>query len=566
MPRIPLAARPQLGGHQDSTAPLSGAPSLGWNADNGLERMGDAIARGSDAVGGTALRGIDAALALSAQKQYADDEDNFSQIQLEAQKEYGDFQSQTRENPNEYAKFADWRQESTARLSERVKPYLEKLSVPARRRADHFLAENALTQEKWASDISFQADITAKRENYDTRIRHYAKTGDTDAAREQLQRGIATGIFNANERERYENFIGELADFGAAECRIDSNDPAIAEELKKRNEAGNYVNFPGLSSDNRRQLIRYAEQRQARREVELTDAFVSDVLAGKTISEDSVLKRTDIRQGTKNDFIKILRSVQNTKVKQQTAEQKQARQYARDALEFEIMEHSFSPDPVERDKQFAAFNRRIYTEFAKDDPAYAKQLKTQLNESLKAATKPDMSYKKTAAYGYAMAKLDGLKDELYSKYDSPRGFLWLETDADEPEVKKGNYAMFRVKLDEFLRLNPKASQGEIDHFIDTTKKSINETEVSKRLELFAGAPRIDAAPTQKKGTFDSRKIRTGVSDPSGFIGLSEEGEIKKNRLAGKIDKADIVRMGKNKAGRVVWELNDGRKVFADEYE
>lgn len=511
MPRIPLAARPQLGGHQDSTAPLSGAPSLGWNADNGLERMGDAIARGSDAVGETALRGIDAALALSAQKQYADDEDNFSQIQLEAQKEYGDFQSQTRENPNEYAKFADWRQESTARLSERVKPYLEKLSVPARRRADHFLAENALTQEKWARDISFQADITAKRENYDTRIRHYAKTGDTDAAREQLQRGIATGIFNANERERYENFIGELADFGAAECRIDSNDPAIAEELKKRNETGNYVNFPGLSSDNRRQLIRYAEQRQARREVELTDAFVSDVLAGKTISEDSVLKRTDIRQGTKNDFIKILRSVQNTKVKQQTAEQKQARQYARDALEFEIMEHSFSPDPVERDKQFAAFNRRIYTEFAKDDPAYAKQLKTQLNESLKAATKPDMSYKKSAAYQYGENLIGQLAAQGKFFAQKP-GTLWGTNEttgkSDKP-IMQYTEKLVRRDLDNYLRNHPNATEKEVRDVITTMTEDYNKTLVDELAERSIVHSRANTKIIPKEGqtgNYNGKKV------------------------------------------------------------
>lgn len=504
MPRIPLAARPQLGGHQDSTAPLSGAPSLGWNADNGLERMGDAITRASGAIGGTVLHGIDAALVLSEQKQRADDEDNFSQIQLEAQKEYGDFQSLTRENPNDYAKFSDWRRESTSRLSERIKPYLEKLSAPARRRADHFLAENALTQEKWARDISFQADITAKRENYDTRIRHYAKTGDIDAAREQLQQGIGTGIFNANERERYENFINELSDFGTVERRIESNDPAVVEELQKRTAPGGYESYPGLSTDNRRQLIRYAEQKRARYEVEQMDTFVGDVLAGKTISEESVLKRTDIRQGAKNDFIKILRSVQNTKAKQQTAEQKHARQYARDALEFEIMEHSFSPDPVERDKQFAAFNRRIYTEFAKDDPAYAKQLKTQLNESLKAATKPDTSYKKTAAYQYGENLIGQMATQ--GKF-GPRRFFGLKS-AEKP-IMQYTEKLVRRDLDNYLRNHPNASEKDVREVIEVMTEDYNKTLVDELAEQSIVHNRANMKIIPKEGqtgSYNGKKV------------------------------------------------------------
>ena len=173
--------------------------------------------------------------------------------------------------------------------------------------------------------------------------------------------GRLFGQEGADERRKQ---FDQVSSGYAARAMVDAGTPDAVERLEARNEDGSYKEYPHMEQGYRDQLVRYAERKRAQYEVGQMDSFVADVLAGKAVSEDSVLKRTDIRQGTKNDFIKILRSVQNTKVKQQTAEQKQARQYARDALEFEIMEHSFSPDPVERDKQFAAFNRRIYTEFA----------------------------------------------------------------------------------------------------------------------------------------------------------------------------------------------------------
>lgn len=282
----------------------------------------------------------------------------------------------------------------------------------------------------------------------------------------------------------------------------------VSEVLKAKNADGSYKFHTELMPEQRFQLLRYAEQKQARQEVELMDAFVGDVLAGKTISEESVLKRTDIRQGAKNDFIKILRSVQNTKAKQQTAEQKHARQYARDALEFEIMEHSFSPDPVERDKQFAAFNRRIYTEFAKDDPAYAKQLKTQLNESLKAATKPDTSYKKTAAYQYGENLIGQLATQGKFFAQKP-GWIWGTNKAEDKPIIQYTEKLVRRDLDNYLRNHPNASEKDVREVIEVMTEDYNKTLVDELAEQSIVHNRANMKIIPKEGqtgSYNGKKV------------------------------------------------------------
>lgn len=514
MPRIPLAARPQPGGHQESTVPLSGAPSLGWNTDNGLEQLGNAITHGSGAIGKSIFDGVDASLILAAEKQRADDEDNFSQIRLEATREYNDFHSRTRENPNEYENFPKWRQETDERISEKVRPYLEKLSTPARKRAEFFLADAQLTQEKFARDIAFQADVTTKREHYDTRIRHYAKTGDLNAAETELNQAVQTGVFSENDIDRYKNFIGELADFGEVERRIDADDPEIAGELSAR-DGERFLHFTNLTGDDRRQLLRYAEQKQARREAELYDKFAADVRAGANVSEESVLARTDIRQGIKNDFIKILRSVRASEAaqrererSQQETQRKQARKHAFDALEFEIMEHVFPADPVERDKAFAAFNRRIHMEFAADDPAYATRLKKQLRDCYQAAMTPDNSYKNSPSYQYGKNLIDQMAAQGKFFAQEPGGW-WGPQDTEDLKTAQYTEKLVRLDLDHYLRNHPEATETEIRDLIVSYTEDYNKTlvdELAERALMHTRASTKQIPREGQSGTFNGKKV------------------------------------------------------------
>lgn len=560
MPQIPIPQKPRLARTGDNSVRLSGAPDLNWNVDHGLARMGESIGHAAQNIGSAVLRYAE---------ESAEAENTLAAAEAERIQRDGDNKLDERiaANPGAYEQYGEWARETDAETSEKLRPVLGRMTEKFRRGYEERMLirrQQAVSERVRLGNL---ARSKAQLQAFDAEFLEAARRGDAVTAEFMLARetGRLFGQEGADERRKQ---FDQVSSGYAARAMVDAGTPDAVERLEARNEDGSYKEYPHMEQGYRDSLIRYARGRQAAREVEQRDAFVARLLRGDAISEQEILDNPEYAQGTKNEFVSLLRAREGRTKSAREANaagqrQKEARdaQDARDRMAIEIMDIAWNPDETRRREQYSSACAGIAETFL-DHPGHILTLRRQLDESLKAFEKPDSSYRNSLNCQYAMAKLDGMKDTLFSKLDEPG---WFERDDDTEMVKNQNYAMFKVRLDEFLRLNPKATQAEIDTFMENTKKQINETQVSRVLDRLAGIePEAPAPP--KKGVFDSRKNPPEANGLRGFVTFSEDGRIRKNYPDGEIDKADIVKMGKNKAGRVVWELDDGRKVFADEYE
>lgn len=506
MPKIPLAVRPEIQKAGEGAVPLRGGPGLNFGIDRGKDKLIDSLRGSIGAVGNMA------AASLEFKRQSDESKNTLMAAQTRTlydtiNAELEDFMTS---NPGAYDQYEQKAREADKRYEEESRQFTGQMTQQFR--AEFMEGMAALRQRSigFRIKVANQAKASALLEGFKTEFDNAAMRGDRETAEMMLDRETGR-LIGKEQADVLRDRFDMIYDGKAARDLADSGAPDAIERLKAKNEDGSYKEFPKMEQNYRDSVIRYTEHLRSRYEDEQMDLFVADVQAGKTISEDSVLKRTDIRQGTKNDFIKILRSVQNAKVKQQTAEQKQARQYARDALEFEIMEHSFSPDPVERDKQFAAFNRRICTEFAADDPAYATQLKTQLNESLKAAMKPDTSYKNSAAYQYGENLIGQLAAQGKFFAQKP-GTLWGTNEttgkADKP-IMQYTEKLVRRDLDNYLRNHPNATEKEVRDVITTMTEDYNKTLVDELAERSIVHSRANTKIIPKEGqtgNYNGKKV------------------------------------------------------------
>lgn len=503
MPQIPIPQKPRLARTGDNSVRLSGAPDLNWNVDHGLARMGESIGHAAQNIGSAVLRYAE---------ESAEAENTLAAAEAERIQRDGDNKLDERiaANPGAYEQYGEWARETDAESAEKLRPVLGRMTEKFRRGYEERMLirrQQAVSERVRLGNL---ARSKAQLQAFDAEFLEAARRGDAVTAEFMLARetGRLFGQEGADERRKQ---FDQVSSGYAARAMVDTGTPDAVERLEARNEDGSYKEYPHMEQGYRDQLVRYAERKRAQYEVGQMDSFVADVLAGKAVSEDSVLQRTDIRQGMKNDFIKILRSVQSIRAKQQTEERKQARRYARDAFEFEIMEYRFSPDPVERDKQFAAFNRRICTEFAADDPAYAKQLKTQLNESLKAAMKPDTSYKKTAVYQYG----ENLINQMAAQgkfFASTPGTLWgtnkTTRKADEP-IRQYTEKLVRRDLDNYLRNHPNATEKEVREVIEVMTEDYNKTLVDELAERSIVHSRANMKIIPKEGltgNYNGKKV------------------------------------------------------------
>ncbi len=582
MPKVPQSEVPQFHNPGTNSVPVGGAPGLNYRVNDGMFALAGAMDNVSWKMHGVAMDVLD----VYSYKKHADDMDNTAQIELVTRQKYNDLRTYMQENPGDYEKFNERYEQTRKDLDAEVKPYVDKLSNDGRKRTSVYLQERAQDAAQFTRNIAFHADVSVKRGNFENRIKQYAKTGDVANAENQLALAVDSKLFRPDEVETYRNHINEMRDFGAAERIIESGDAAIAERLAARNDDGSYKEFGALSEDTRNQLQRYAAQQQNAREVAADDQLYARLLNGENIDEkaiDAMAAAGRISLKHRNRQVKMIRDFRDDAARQREKTDKEQARHDCDALEIEIMDYQFSKDPAEREKQKNELNRKIYDRFAKEHPGMVKTLKNQLSESVNAIEKADGGYKNTPNYLYAMERVDGLKSDLHSKKDSSAWFSFgYVPDDDGDDIKAENHGLLKLKIDHFIKNNPAATQKDIDAVIDTTKAQINATAVSNRLATWAAgsAPRVGGGAAKMPGgkaesnggkrTYDSRELlafsANAALDEKEAIKANASRRIAKFKEEGRIDMADIVERKKDKQGREMWQLKNGKRVYADEYK
>ena len=611
MPQIPIPRKPELRPSGENSVRLSGAPDLNWNVDHGLERLGESISG----------LGRDLTHATNAYLRYAEEsaEAENTLATVEAQNIQLDGEAKLDErisaNPGAYEQYGEWAREIDSETAEKLKPVLNRMTARYREQFEERLAgrrQQAIAERIRLGNL---ARSRAQKEKFDQDFTTAASRGDLETVEFMISRERGR-LFGDEEADLYRKNAGRISDEYAARSMVDSGALDAVERLSARNADGSYKEFTNMGQQYRDSIIRYARGVSAERQTKARTDFVTgllagkipseqeinaredlspetkndfismtrsylandaatqlsaDLLAGKKVSEQEIMDRTDLELETKNKLVSMIRaaegrseSAREANAARQRQEYAKKQQDARDRTSLEIMDLAWSPDPARRKEQYDAMYGKICTGFA-DNPGYIITLRKQLDESLKAVEQPDSSYKNSMQYQYGMAKLDSMRDQLYSK-NNERNWIGYWGDADEQEVKDQNFAMFKVRLDEFIRQNPKATQAEIDAFLDSTRKQINETKVSEVLDKLIGIPHAkpSAGVSIPKGIFDSRK-GSGYFDPYGSAGTGDSKRSKDKRISGMLDIAEIQAAGRNKDGRIVLIMNDGTTRFLDEY-
>lgn len=449
---------------------------------------------------------------IQAKQENMDDLDAMSEIDLKTSKAYIQTKQWMELNPQSYEEYGSRFKTVNENLQEELKPWIEKLSPRARQHVNISLKKQSSVMELDVGFLSQKADRTVKRNNFISRIEQYALSGDIPNAQVQLEAAKRTGTVREDESELFQYQITRRAEFGEASRMIEANPGGGAESLKERNENG-YAAFPNLSEPERRQLISYAEQQNSKKNMEADDRFYGSIQNGTYPSEAEVeehFKWGEINQKQRNLYIDMVRkadaqrAASNQKISQAEAKARDKQlSYNCDNLEFQIMETPWPQDAGERSIKADEFNKRIYSEFAAENPTYAKRLKSQLKSSLEAFEKPDSTYKHTPHYVYAMSRLDTLEKDLYIDPDG----LWNKDDTKETKLENKN--LFKLKIDEYIRQHPEATQKDIDTFMDDTKKQINATEVTKRLDTWAAPSKPALTPNMQ--TIISQRISTNLN-------------------------------------------------------
>lgn len=462
------------------------------------------------------------------ERKNAKDALNAGEVELIEQQERDNAYLQMRENPNDYEKFPEFRQEAEQRIQERAAPFLSKISGDRRLQMEQRMRGRAQDFYTRAELIRNQAETSNIYNGFKVQIQGKARQGDVSGAMETLSKaqGLQTKVFSDAEAQGLTMEIQRLGDYGAAEREIQAGSLDIAERLRESDDKGTPKNYKNLTIDDRRSLERYANHVRAQREIRQDDEFYDGLLKGNIPAEEQLEARQasgEITLHQKNQYIKMARDVQAGIVRAETKAQKEnasalkaEKEDSGNRLEIEIMEFPFSSDPAERTVQYDRFNKKIKSEFVQH-PSIAKRLLTQLSEKDKAAAKPDTSYKESFPYKYAMGRLESMKPEIGSAVP---GMLWGTKVSTDKKNLVENHELFKLKIDSFIRANPKATQGDIDTFMDQTKQIINKTEVDKRLstwgnpsiyrnDLKAGLKKVQQKPEKKilrTGTIEGRRV------------------------------------------------------------
>lgn len=227
MPRIPLAARPQLGGHQDSTAPLSGAPSLNWRADNGLQQIGDAIAKGTGAIGDTVQNIAVSSLRLEVALQETEDKNQFNELELFETSRNAEAERYFRENPGEYSKFPEYLRTMEKDASDIRRKFLDKMSPSARQQAEFAISQNTLARENFMEKIRYQAHVTSLMQDMENQLTSCAKLGAWDKAEQiiaghEKSNGEFPPLLTREMAEKYRAHYRNLSEWFTLRDQIES--------------------------------------------------------------------------------------------------------------------------------------------------------------------------------------------------------------------------------------------------------------------------------------------------------------------------------------------------------
>ncbi len=507
MPKIPLADKPGMIQHRRGTVPMTGAPGMNFNLEEGqaLINLGRAVDNAGAKIGDAVNRTVSAREQFFLKQQYTQDRLAATEARNLYRNINADLENRMAENPAEFEKFKDWAAEADKSYANEVLTFTRKMSPEFRRQFDAEMKGVRAENLGRRTLIGIQAKITADYNLFQAQWKDAALRGDLDACNRMLDEHNGS-LISQQEYEQKKLDFDRLAAFGEVKRLVEAGTPGIADKLKERDNEGHYTSFTGLDEASRDRFIRAAEANDAKKRSDENQQLLDRLNNGEQITVEDIDRFFDgqtapeaVRQ--KNQQRRIVQQFAKAHAEAKKQAEREAAQEAREVErekqkkrraeinehEYRILTYDFSPDPARRQIQYSELKNEILTKYP-NDGATVKKLTTQLDESLNAKVKPDSSYKNSYIYIKAKYMLSDMEDEFYSRYPG-RGKSWYNlftnTYNNSSELEKTNYKMAEVQLDNFIRENPSATEQEVRAFLDNLKRDVNWAECDKLVQFWS---------------------------------------------------------------------------------
>ena len=493
MPRIPTLQVPNVQNASNNTIVSS--------VQNGDLVRADALNNSLENVRKVLHHGM--GLVNQYQQMRTDSEDILASAELKKLQasKFGEFQQKMAENPFEYEKFEEWRNEYENSFAEEALPIYSKMSDQRRKIMQEEMELQKEDRKNNVLNMMIQADATAKRERFISLYEDGVKRQDGIFLKE-LIKNCRGKIISDQEAD---NRLGEIERFSQwyeAKDQIASGAMDITSKLEERSESGAYKNFTQLSESDRSKLISYSRQVQAENIYNSNEEFRSKILTGEVITEEEINKDFEsgkINRAQFNDRLEVVKKLNALRQEKELQSQKELEkaelqkkreaasaaaekfEHDVDAFDLRLLMFEFDPIKEKRMEQRNALQEEILKKYQAEHPDVAARLYKQLNSSFKAADErlTDTNNKASSMrelknqpnYVYAMQQMKSMINDGQFGYKE-KGWLWSSTEED----KSGTIAsILPLKIDEFMQNNPDATQEQINNFLQDLKKQVNQT-------------------------------------------------------------------------------------------
>ena len=550
MPKIPIPQIPQgqRGVPTARTLKYSGAPDLNWKTEGARaitkagEILGDFVDRSSTQLmkWGGALQ--DAENNLASREYLA--------AYAEHQKKLNERMAQS---PGAVEEFGKWAAEADKEWEKSSKVYTDRMSEKFR---SNFLAEQQINRTQAIgkrTQIAYQARATRIFNGYKDNIEKLCQNGEFEEAYATV--GVAGAgefpVFSPEQIRQYnEKYIPQMQNIHQLKTALANNDFSVLEKLEDEK------NFSALTPQQRKEWQRTLKMKENENLVDEYQKICADVNStGNFPYTPEQMKQFRENKSWSDKKYNMFNALYETHQKSAKQAGEKLEQDIFDDLKGQIslLEYPHPNDLAETKLQII---KKIQTAFPKSSKRQAK-----LVEHMEAHFKNDPLEKSENGRSIKKKIIDDIKslgDEKEEITDTELIRLRIEMLAAARQLvrdpKTDNFDVMAAKIDGLKKL-----------YCDKKLKSIFNPNTGKPYD-----------PEKYGKVFNSREMKKykgpawGVHPAAHVIGqIMTEGEIEERKKAGEIDKADIVdsrRVRENGVERKVWILEDGRRIYADEYE
>lgn len=562
MPKIPMGSKAGAAPDQRAVAYLHNVPRMRYYGSDGTAEALINFGRSVEDTGGKISGAI--GKTVSAREQFYLHQRNLDDqlAATGARNLYRGINSEVEvrmaREPGSYSEFGKWAQEADKRYGEEVRAYTDKMSPDFRKQFELEMQGLRADTVHRRRLFGIHGETTAKKDVFRSQWKDAALRGDLGECRRQQEYAVKEKLIAPEENGRLTLEYNRLSAYGEVKRALDAGTPGLAAILKERNDDGGYKNHTGLAESDRDRFIRAAEAGDAKREVEAINSFNASLVAGenkttqaeldamrsdKTISDAAYLSMSSSLKAFQNEKIRVEQQRKTAEVK----ERDRINSVNESRFKREVQKYEFSSDPaknlMEKKAFFDILNKKFpgQYKFQFDMNNYIEERSKQTGWRNKIFSTPEGEICKS----WLDSQLKKTAPEKFYKYD-PWG--------PEKEMSEEFAERRHLELADFMASQLQSGHGAAETIrkADELRQMLNDGEI---YHLYVnGQIGVPKRGKPGPGSGERAAVRTLKR-----LGILED-------WYGKPGGNEIAERRKDKNGRELLKLKNGKIVYADEYE